>query len=259
MIEFSAFSLKGLNTLITGASGGIGSAIAREFYRHGANVILSGTKVANLEKLKEEFSQMQTFSAERPKISLFPCDLADLSNVEVMIKGILEEHKSLDVLVNNAGITRDNLLIRMKDEEWQKVLDINLSSCFRACRAAVKSMMLKRFGRIINISSISGVIGNPGQTNYCATKAGIIGFSKALAREVATRNITVNCISPGFIESQMTDGLAHQVKEGFLNAIPMQRMGKPEEIAHAAVFLASPAASYITGQNLNVNGGFAMV
>lgn len=252
------FSLHGQNALITGASGGIGSSIASALYGAGAHVTLSGTKIDNLKKLESELQNFK-FEGERPKIFIRTCNLSEEGAMENLIKETTEEMGSLDILVNNAGITRDGLLMRMKDEDWAQVLDINLSSCFKACRAAIKGMMSKRHGRIINIASVVGVTGNPGQTNYCASKAGMIGFSKALASEVATRGITVNCIAPGFIASNMTEVLPDTVKEKILGGIPMNRMGNPEEIAHGVLFLASPSASYITGQTLHINGGMAMI
>lgn len=254
----SPFSLSGQNALITGASGGIGSAVARALYGAGAHVTLSGTKIDNLKKVEAALKEIP-MSGERPNIFIRTCDLSKEGAMEELIKGTTEEMGSLDILINNAGITKDGLLMRMKDEDWNQVIDLNLSSCFKACRAAIKGMMTKRHGRIINIASVVGVTGNAGQTNYCASKAGMIGFSKALASEVATRGITVNCIAPGFITSNMTEGLPEQVKEKILGSIPMNRMGHVEEIAHGVLFLASPGASYITGQTLHINGGMAMI
>lgn len=251
------FSLAHKYALITGASGGIGASIARAFVSQGATVTLSGTRVEALNTLKNELMSLAVDASSR--IHIMPCDLNQEDGMEQLIQDASKAMGGLDILINNAGITRDNLLMRMKDEDWKKVLDINLTSCFKACRAAIKSMMSKRYGKIINIASIVGVTGNPGQTNYCASKAGMIGFSKALAQEVATRNITVNCIAPGFIATQMTDVLNDGVKDKILSSIPMQRMGSPEDIANGAVFLASAAGDYITGQTLHINGGMAMV
>lgn len=255
----SPFSLETRRVLVTGASGGIGSAISKALYSHGATITLSGTKIENLEKLKVELESTATLSAEKQKVHIIACDLSIPSNTDKLIKNAQEDMEGLDILINNAGITRDNLLLRMKDEEWAHVLDVNLTSCFYACRAAIKGMMAQRRGRIINISSVVGVSGNPGQSNYCASKAGMIGFSKALAQEVATRNITVNCIAPGFITSSMTENLSDAVKERILKGIPMQHMGTPEDIAYAALYLASSAGKYVTGQTLHVNGGMLMV
>ncbi len=222
-------------------------------------MVLSGTRTEALENLKKELENSPTSHESRPKITLMTCDLNDVTAIENLVKNATESMEGLDILVNNAGVTRDNLLMRMKDEDWQKVIDINLTSCFKACRAAIKTMMSKRAGKIINIASIVGVTGNPGQTNYCASKAGMIGFSKALAQEVGSRGVTVNCIAPGFIVSNMTENLPETVKEKILSGIPMQRMGTVDEIAHATVFLASSAGNYITGQTLHVNGGMAMI
>lgn len=259
MTYTNPFALTGQNALITGASGGIGSAVAKAFYQAGANITISGTKIEKLQELEKELSSLQTVSSEKPKIFVRTCNLSEEGAMDELIKSTTEEMGSLDILVNNAGITRDGLLMRMKDEDWKQVIDVNLASCFRACRAAIKGMMTKRAGRIINVASVVGVTGNAGQTNYCASKAGMIGFSKALAQEVATRGVTVNCIAPGFITSNMTEVLPENVKEKILTGIPMNRMGTPEEIANAALFLASPAASYITGQTIHVNGGMAMI
>jgi 3-oxoacyl-[acyl-carrier protein] reductase len=255
----SPFCLHGQRALITGASGGIGSAIAKAFYTAGATITISGTNRDRLNALKADLEDAVSHEGNKPTIHVMPCDLSDPASIDDLVKGATESMEGLDILVNNAGITKDNLLMRMKDEEWQKVIDLNLGSCFRACRAAIKTMMSKRSGKIINIASVVGVTGNPGQTNYCASKAGMIGFSKALAQEVGSRHINVNCIAPGFITSSMTDVLTDAVKDKILSNIPMNRMGTPEEIANTAVFLASSAGSYITGQTLHVNGGMAMI
>ncbi len=251
------FSLNGMNALITGASGGIGAAIAKAFFKQGANIVISGTKREKLQELETELKALNIPLAGA--IHIETCDLSQPENIDELLKRAHDTMGSIDILVNNAGVTRDGLLMRMKDEDWQKVIDVNLSSCFRSCRGAIKNMMSKRSGKIINIASIVGVTGNPGQTNYCASKAGMIGFSKALAQEVASRGITVNCIAPGFIASNMTEVLPDAVKEKILSNIPMGRMGSPDDIAAAAVFLASPAGNYVTGQTIHVNGGMTMI
>ena len=244
------FSLKGRKALVTGATGGIGEHIARALHYQGATVVLSGRR---LEKLKEIADSLGGHT------HIIECDLANEGDVNDLVSKASERAEGLDILINNAGITRDGLILRMKDEDWQEVMKVNLESAFRLSRAAVKIMMKNRFGRIINITSIVGVTGNPGQVNYCAAKAGLIGFSKSLAAEIAGRNITVNCVAPGFIQSPMTDDLPEAHKENLLKSIPMGRMGNPEEIAAAVSFLASDKASYITGQTLHVNGGMAMI
>jgi 3-oxoacyl-[acyl-carrier protein] reductase len=244
------FSLKGRKALVTGATGGIGEHIARSLHHQGATVILSGRR---LDKLKEIADSLGG------PTHILECDLANEADVNDLVSKATELEDGLDILVNNAGITRDGLILRMKDEDWQEVMKVNLESAFRLSRAAVKVMMKNRFGRIINITSIVGVTGNPGQVNYCAAKAGLIGFSKALAAEIAGRNVTVNCVAPGFIHSPMTDVLPEAQKEHLLKGIPMGRMGNPDEIAAAVAFLASDNAGYITGQTLHVNGGMAMI
>jgi 3-oxoacyl-[acyl-carrier protein] reductase len=244
------FKLDGQTALVTGASGAIGGAIAKALHAQGATVAISGTRAEPLKALADTL---------KDRVVILPCNLSDAAAVEALIPQAEEKLGKLDILVSNAGITRDGLAMRMKDEDWQAVLDINLSATFRLARAAVKSMMKRRLGRIINITSIVGVTGNAGQTNYSAAKAGIIGMSKSLALEVASRGITVNCIAPGFITSPMTDVLPDAVKEKILTSVPMGRIGSPEEIAAATVFLASPEAVYITGQTLHVNGGMVMV
>ncbi len=248
------FSLKGKKALITGATGGIGQAIAETLAQQGADVVLSGTREAVLVDVATHIET--TYGVRAVPIV---CSLSDVEALEGLFAKAEEAVGQIDILVNNAGITRDTLIIRMKDEDWQSVLDINLTAAFRLCRAATKSMMKRRFGRIINISSVVGSTGNPGQTNYCASKAGVVGFSKALAHEVSTRGITVNCVAPGFIETAMTAELSEVVKTKILGAIPQGRMGNPMDIASAAAFLASNEASYITGQTLHVNGGMEMV
>jgi 3-oxoacyl-[acyl-carrier protein] reductase len=243
------FELQGRTALVTGATGGIGGAIARALRAQGARVALSGTRPEALE----------TLAAELGDCRVLPCDLGDRPQLEMLVGQAEAALGSLDILVNNAGITRDGLAVRMKDEDWDRVLSINLTSSFVLVRAALKGMMKRRYGRIIGITSIVGVTGNPGQTNYCAAKAGMIGMSKALAAEVASRGITVNCIAPGFIESPMTEALNDKQKAAILASVPAGRWGQGAEIAAAAVYLASREASYVTGQTLHVNGGMAMI
>jgi len=244
------FDLSGKSALVTGASGGIGGAIARALHRQGAAVLLAGTRVAALEALSAELG-------ERTRVHA--ADLADPAAADALVKDAETALGKLDILVNNAGLTRDGLAVRMKDEDWQKVLDVDLTAGFRLARAAMRGMMRRRFGRIIGISSVVGVTGNPGQANYAAAKAGMIGLSKALAAEVATRGITVNCVAPGFIASAMTDALTPEQRERIAGMIPMARLGAPEDVAAAVVFLASDQAGYITGQTIHVNGGMAMI
>lgn len=244
------FDLTGKGALVTGATGGIGEGIARALHAQGATVVLSGTRADKLEALAASLGE---------RASIAPCNLSDRDAVKVLVEGADKSLGGLEILVNNAGITRDNLFMLMKDDEWDAVIAVNLTATFIACRAAVKSMLRRRSGRIINITSVSGVVGNPGQGNYSAAKAGIIGMSKSLAREVASRSITVNCIAPGFIETPMTDALNEKQVEAVSAAIPAGRFGKPEDIAAAAVYLASSEARYVTGQTLHVNGGMAMV
>ncbi|MBY0431669.1 MAG: 3-oxoacyl-[acyl-carrier-protein] reductase [Rhodospirillales bacterium] len=244
------FDLSGKKALVTGASGGIGAAIARALHQRGAIVALSGTRREALDQLAAELGE---------RTHVLTCNLSDPASVEALGKQAEAALGGLDILVNNAGLTRDTLILRMKDEDWQNVLDVNLTAAFRLSRAAVKGMMKRRFGRIINITSVVGVTGNPGQVNYCASKAGMIGMSKALAAEVSSRNITVNCVAPGFIASAMTDALNDDQKGRILGAIPAGRMGTPEEIAAAVVYLASQESAYVTGQTLHVNGGMAMI
>ncbi len=243
------FELQGRTALVTGATGGIGGAIARALLAQGASVALSGTRPDALDAL----------AAELGGCPVLPCDLGDRSRVEMLVGQAEAALGSLDILVNNAGITRDGLAVRMKDEDWDKVLSINLTSSFVLVRAALKGMMRRRHGRIIGITSIVGVTGNSGQTNYAAAKAGMIGMSKSLAAEVASRGITVNCIAPGFIESPMTDALNDKQKAAILASVPAGRLGQGAEIAAAAVYLASREAGYVTGQTLHVNGGMAMI
>ncbi len=244
------FDLTGKNALVTGASGGIGGAIATALHAAGATVSLSGTRLAPLEALATELGN---------RAHVLPCNLSDAEAVAALPKQAIETMGSLDILVNNAGVTKDNLFMRMSDEDWALVLDINLTSTMRLCRGSLRPMMKARWGRIINISSVVGTTGNPGQANYAASKAGMIGMSKSLASEVASRGITVNCIAPGFITTAMTDKLNEAQKEGILGAIPAGRMGNASEIAAAALYLASNEAAYVTGQTLHVNGGMAMI
>jgi 3-oxoacyl-[acyl-carrier protein] reductase len=244
------FDLGGKCALVTGASGGIGAAIARALHAAGAAVALSGTRTGPLEELAGELG-------ERAHVT--PCDLADAEATAALAGQAEAAMGSLDILVNNAGITRDGLAVRMSDADWQTVLDVDLSAVFRISRAALRGMMKRRWGRIIGIASVVGATGNPGQANYAAAKAGMVGFSKALAAEVATRGITVNCIAPGMIATAMTDGLPARAREAMLGRIPMGRAGAPEDIAGCAVFLASDEAAYVTGHTLHVNGGMAML
>ncbi len=244
------FTLTGKTALVTGASGGIGGAIARALHAQGATVALSGTRREALEAVAAELGE---------RTHIVTANLSDPASVEQLPKDAEAAMGSLDILVNNAGLTRDTLILRMKDDDWAQVIDVNLTAAFRLSRAVVKGMMKRRFGRIINITSIVGVTGNPGQVNYAASKAGMIGMSKSLAQEVASRGITVNCIAPGFITSAMTDELNDDQKTRLLAGIPVGRMGKVEEIASAAVYLASEEAAYMTGQTLHVNSGMAMI
>ncbi|MBF0332983.1 MAG: 3-oxoacyl-[acyl-carrier-protein] reductase [Alphaproteobacteria bacterium] len=244
------FDLSGRKALVTGASGGIGGAIARALHGRGAIVTLSGTRREALDGLAAELG-------ERAHVA--PCDLGDSASVEALGKEAEAAMGGLDILVNNAGLTRDGLILRMKDEDWQSVIDVNLTATFRLCRAAVKGMMKRRFGRIVNIASIVGVTGNPGQVNYAASKAGMIGLTKSLAAEVGSRGITVNCVAPGFITTAMTEALNDDQRARLLAGIPAGRMGEPAEIAAAVVYLASGEAAYVTGQTLHVNGGMAMI
>ena len=244
------FGLSGKRALVTGASGGIGGAIATALHAQGATVALAGRNRAALDDLAAELGE-RTFAIEG--------DLAVPASSDAMLDAASESLGGIDILVNNAGLTRDNLAIRLKDEDWQAVIDVNLTAAFRLSRAVLRSMMKARWGRIINITSIVGVTGNPGQANYAASKAGIIGMSKALAAEVATRGITVNCVAPGFIETAMTESLDAAQTERLTAAIPAGRLGKPCDVAACAVFLASEEAAYMTGQTLHVNGGMTMI
>ncbi len=248
------FDLTGMNALVTGASGGIGSSIARSLAAQGARLALSGSNGDKLRAFREELND--AFGHDHVEIT---CNLSDSASVEKLIPATVDTLGKIDILVNNAGITRDNLAMRMKDEEYEQVMKVNLEAAFRLMRASARPMMKGRFGRIINITSVVGATGNPGQMNYAAAKAGLVGMSKSLAQELASRGITVNCVAPGFIRTAMTDELP-DAQKGALNArIPMGRMGEGEDIGAAVVYLASKEASYITGQTLHVNGGMAMM
>jgi 3-oxoacyl-[acyl-carrier protein] reductase len=244
------FDLTGRTALVTGASGGLGGAIARALHAQGAALALSGTRREALEALAAELKD-RAYPA--------PCDLTDAAAADALVPAVEAALGSLDILVNNAGVTRDGLFMRMKDADWESVLAINLTAAFRLSRAALKGMVRRRYGRIINMASVVGVSGNAGQANYAAAKAGMIGMSKALAAEVATRGITVNCIAPGFIASPMTEALDQKQRETILASVPIGRLGSGEEIGAAAVYLASSEAAYVTGQTLHVNGGMAMI
>ena len=244
------FDLTGKNALITGASGGIGGSIAKALHGAGATVALSGTRADALQALADELGE---------HAHVTPANLGSAEGADQLIKDAEAAMGGIDILINNAGLTRDQLAMRMKDEDWQTVLDVNLTAAFRLSRACLRGMMKARFGRIIGITSIVGVTGNAGQTNYAASKAGMIGMSKSLAQEVAARGITVNCVAPGFIETAMTDVLSDDIKEKLLGGIPAGRLGSSDDIAAACLYLASDEASYVTGQTLHVNGGMAMI
>ncbi len=244
------FDLTGKKALVTGATGGLGGAIARALHAQGAAVALSGTRAEALEALAAELGA---------RAHVLPTNLSDTAAVEALVPAAEAALGGLDILVNNAGITRDNIFVRMKDEEWDQVIAVNLTAAFRLSRAAVRGMMRRRAGRIVNIGSVVGTTGNPGQGNYAAAKAGLVGLTKALAAEVASRNVTVNCVSPGFIASPMTDVLNEKQREGILGRVPAGRLGEGAEVAAAVVYLASAEAAYVTGQTLHVNGGMAMV
>ena len=247
------FDLKDKTALVTGATGGIGGGIARALHKQGATVVISGRQTEKLEKLAAELGS---------RVQICPCDLGNKAQVAKLIdESMAKLGGRLDILVNNAGLTKDNLFMVMKDEQWDEVIAVNLTSTFMLMRAATRAMMRSRtgYGRIVNISSISGIIGNPGQGNYSASKAGIIAMSKSLAREVASRGITVNCIAPGFISTPMTDALNEKQTSGIKEHIPAQKFGTPDDIAAAVVYLAAPEAAYMTGQTLHVNGGLIMI
>lgn len=244
------FDLTGRKALVTGATGDLGEAIARTLHAQGAIVGIHGTRQEKLETLAAELGD---------RVQVFPADLSDREAVKALGQKAEADLGGVDILVNNAGITRDGLFVRMSDEDWDKVLEVNLGSAFRLTRELTHPMMRRRYGRIINITSVVGVTGNPGQSNYCASKAGMIGFSKSLAQEIASRNVTVNCVAPGFIESAMTGKLNDKQKETILGAVPMKRMGAGADIAAAVLYLASAEAAYVTGQTLHVNGGMVMI
>jgi 3-oxoacyl-[acyl-carrier protein] reductase len=244
------FSLTGKTALITGASGGIGGAIAKTLHAAGVKTVISGTRKEALDALNAELGGTAI---------VLTCNLSDPASIDTLLKDAEAALGSIDILVNNAGVTRDNLSLRMKDEEWQQVIDVNLTATFRLVRGAMKGMLKRRSGRVINVTSIVGTMGNPGQANYCASKAGITGMSKAIAQEVASRNVTINCIAPGFIKTAMTDALNEDQRKRITGSIPAQRLGLPEDVAGAVLFLASDAANYITGQTIHVNGGLLMV
>jgi len=244
------FDLSGMTALVTGASGGIGSAIAKALAGQGARVALSGTREEALKAVQSEIGGDHV---------ILPTNLSDPAAVDALVPQAVEQLGKLDILVNNAGVTRDNLAMRMKDEEWDQVIRVNLEAAFRLARAALKPMMRARHGRIISVTSVVGTTGNPGQANYAASKAGLVGMSKAMAQEVASRGITVNCVAPGFIASPMTDSLPDAQKQALLGRIPVGALGTGEDVAAAAVYLASREAQYVTGQTLHVNGGMAMI
>ena len=245
------FDLTGKTALVTGATGGIGAAIAKALHKAGATVAISGTRANVLEELKAELGG--------DRVVVLPCNLSDAAAVEKLVPEAEAAMGSLDILVNNAGITKDGLAMRMKDEDWASVIDVNLTASFRLARAAMRNMMKKRQGRIINITSVVGVTGNPGQANYVASKAGVIGLTKSLAQELAARNVTVNAVAPGFIATPMTDVLNDKQKEMILGRVPAGKLGTPEDIAAAVLYLASDEAGYVTGQTLHINGGMAMI
>jgi 3-oxoacyl-[acyl-carrier protein] reductase len=244
------FDLKGRTALVTGATGGIGGAIAEALHKQGATVAISGTRREALDTLAAKLSE---------RVHVLPCNLSELSEVEVLVPSAEQAMGAVDILVANAGITRDNLFVQLRDDDWDDVIKVNLTATFRLARAATKLMMRKRFGRIIAITSVVGVTGNPGQGNYSASKAGMIGMIKSLAAEYAKRNVTANCIAPGFIKTPMTDALNDKQREAILTRVPAARLGTPEDIAAAAVYLSSNEAGYVTGQTIHVNGGMAMV
>jgi 3-oxoacyl-[acyl-carrier protein] reductase len=244
------FDLTGKTALVTGATGGIGAGIARALHGQGATVAISGTRREVLEALAAEL---------KDRMHVLPCDLADKAAVEALVPAAEEKMQKLDILVANAGVTKDNLFVQLKDEDWDQVMAVNLTATFRLTRAAVTRMMRRRFGRIIGITSVVGVTGNPGQGNYTASKAGMIGMMKSVAAEYAKRNVTANCIAPGIIATAMTDKLNDKQREAIIGRVPAGRLGTPADVAAAAVYLASDEAAYVTGQTLHVNGGMAMI
>ncbi|SDD70098.1 MULTISPECIES: 3-oxoacyl-[acyl-carrier-protein] reductase [Kordiimonas] len=244
------FNLEGKKALVTGATGGIGASIAKTLHAAGAEVAISGTRAEKLEELKAELGD---------RVHVIAANLSDRASVDQLAKDAADAMGGVDILVNNAGITKDNLAMRMKEDEWDSVMQVNLESSFRLIKALMRGMMKSRWGRVVNITSVVGVTGNPGQANYCASKAGMIGMSKALAAELASRGITVNCVAPGFIGTPMTDVLSDDQKAAITSGIPSGDLGEPEDIASAVLYLASPEAKYVTGQTLHVNGGLAMI
>jgi len=247
---------KGKIALVTGGTAGIGKEVALQFARQGADVAIFGT---NEEKAKTAIQEMEALkAAPQQRFAYFLVDVSCSKDVERYVQQVLNDWGRIDILVNNAGITRDNLLMRMTEEEWDLVVDVNLKSLYNTCRVLVRPMMKQRTGKIINITSVVGLTGNAGQVNYSASKAGMIGFTKSLAKELASRNICVNCVAPGYIQTQMTQGLSDQIKESILSKIPLSRMGQAIDVAHAVLFLASEMADYITGQVLTVDGGMVM-
>jgi 3-oxoacyl-[acyl-carrier protein] reductase len=252
-MENRLFDLTGMTALVTGAAGGIGSAISHALARQGARLALSGTNPGKLEAFRDEL--VAAYGQDHVAL---PCDLSNAEQVEQLVPSALAALGKIDILVNNAGITRDNLAMRMKDEEWDAVIRVNLEAAFRLMRSATKPMMKARFGRIISVTSVVGATGNPGQVNYAAAKAGLVGMSKSLAQELASRNVTVNCVAPGFIRTAMTDVLPDAQKDALNARIPMGRMGESQDIGAAVAYLASKEAGYMTGQTLHVNGGMAM-
>jgi 3-oxoacyl-[acyl-carrier protein] reductase len=244
------FDLTGKTALVTGATGGIGGAIARALHRQGATVAISGTRKEVLDTIAGDLKE---------RVHVIPCDLSDKDQVEALVPKAEEAMGKLDILVANAGITRDNLFVQLRDEDWDTVINVNLTATFRLSRAAMKTMMRRRFGRIIGITSVVGVTGNPGQSNYTAAKAGMIGMMKSIGKEYARRGVTANCVAPGFIATAMTDKLNDKQREAILQMVPSGRLGSPEDVAAAVVYLSSDEASYVTGQTLHVNGGMAMI
>ncbi|MCC6948648.1 MAG: 3-oxoacyl-[acyl-carrier-protein] reductase [Bradyrhizobiaceae bacterium] len=244
------FELSGKTALVTGASGGIGGGIARMLHKQGATVGISGTRREALDALAAELGS---------RVHVLPCDLAKSEEVEALVPAAEQAMERVDILVNNAGLNRDALFVRLKDEDWNQVIAVDLTAAFRLSRAAVYPMMRRRYGRIVNITSIVGVTGNPGQGNYTAAKAGLIGMSKSLALEVASRGVTVNCVAPGFVKSAMTDALNEKLRQAILDKVPMNRLGTAEDIAAAVLYLASDEAAWVTGQTLHINGGMAMI
>jgi 3-oxoacyl-[acyl-carrier protein] reductase len=244
------FDLTGKTALVTGATGGLGGAIARALHKQGASVAISGTRRDVLDQLAGELKE---------RVHVLPCDLSDKDQVEALVPQAEQAMEKLDILVANAGITRDNLFVQLRDEDWDTVINVNLTATFRLSRAAMKTMMRRRFGRIIGITSVVGVTGNPGQSNYTAAKAGMIGMMKSIGKEYARRGVTANCVAPGFIATPMTDKLNEKQREAILQMVPSGRLGTPEDVAAAVVYLASDEAAYVTGQTLHVNGGMAMI